>query len=71
MSTKTRQIIHSLENPTPEVAALETRFANALRAGNAGAWRETVRLVEDALGLDGWSPITLQTLNRLTLANKI
>ena len=71
MSTKTRQIIHSLENPTTEVAALETRFANALRAGNAGAWRETVRLIEDALGLDGWCPITLQTLNRLTLANKI
>ena len=71
MSTKTRQIIHSLENPTPEVAALETRFANALRAGNAGVWRETVRLVEDALGLDSWYPITLQTLNRLALANRI
>ena len=71
MSSKTSQIILALENPTPEVAALETQFANALRAGNAGAWRETVRLVEDALGLDSWYPITLQTLTRLALANRI
>jgi len=55
-------IIAALENPTPELLALETLWANALRTSSAFALHEVERCIEIYLGLDGWYPCVSRTL---------
>lgn len=70
MSTKTRHIIDSLENPTPAVRELEASYAAGMRAGGVTR-HDVLRLIEDELGITSWTPVILDTLNRLLLAGRI
>ena len=69
MSTKTRHIIDSLENPTPAVRELEASYAAGMR--NGVTRHDVLRLIEDELGVTSWTPVLLDTLNRLLLAGRI
>ena len=70
MSTKTRHIIDSLENPTPAVRELEAAYAAGMRNGRTTR-HDVLRLIEDELGVTSWTPVILDTLNRLLLAGRI
>ena len=70
MSTKTRHIIDSLENPTPAVRELEASYAAGMRNGRVTR-HDVLRLLEDELGITEWTPVILDTLNRLLLAGRI
>lgn len=70
MSTKTRHIIDSLENPTPAVRELEASYAAGMRNGRVTR-HDVLRLLEDELGVAEWTPVILDTLNRLLLAGRI
>ena len=70
MSTKTRHIIDSLENPTPAVRELEASYAAGMCAGRVTR-HDVLRLLEDELGITEWTPVILTTLNRLRRAGRI
>ena len=70
MSSKTLAIVTALENPTPAVRELEAAYAAGMRNGRVTR-HDVLRLLEDELGITSWTPVILDTLNRLLLAGRI
>lgn len=66
----TRQIKEELKNPTAEVLELELQYSHAMRETRSTP-HNIIRMIEDVLGIETWTPAVLDTLNALMLSGKI